>query len=94
MDYDPLNQLLVCMVCGELQYSHSVDGARTHIDEVHPHTLALEPADRQRILDAWDEQLSQRTRFFTSQLQQNAAATGTDRPLSPRCTSPVLSVPG
>ncbi|CAM9319334.1 unnamed protein product [Lampetra planeri] len=74
MDYDPLNQLLVCMVCGELQYSHSVDGARTHIDEVHPHTLALEPVDRQRILDAWDEQLSQRTRFFTSQLQQNAAA--------------------
>ncbi|XP_017282536.1 uncharacterized protein si:dkey-28a3.2 [Kryptolebias marmoratus] len=70
MDYNPLNQLLVCMVCGELQYSHSLDGVRAHIDEVHPHTLTLEPRERQRILEAWDEQVSKRERFFTSQLQQ------------------------
>lgn len=70
MDFNPLNQLLVCMVCGELQYSHSMDGVRAHIDEVHPHTLTLEPRERQRILEAWDEQVSKRERFFTSQLQQ------------------------
>ncbi|KAM7365903.1 hypothetical protein PAMP_015383 [Pampus punctatissimus] len=71
MDYDPLNQLLVCMVCGELQYSHSLEGVRVHIDEAHPDTLTLEPGERQRILEAWDEQVSQRERFFTSQLQQH-----------------------
>ncbi|XP_061525608.1 uncharacterized protein si:dkey-28a3.2 [Phycodurus eques] len=70
MDYDPLNQLLVCMACGELQHSHSLEGAVAHIDEAHPHTRALEPAERRRILEAWDEQVSRRERFFTRQLQQ------------------------
>ncbi|XP_070710931.1 uncharacterized protein [Pempheris klunzingeri] len=74
MDYDPLNQLLVCMVCGEQQYSHSLEGVRAHIDETHPHTLTLEPGEQQRILEAWDEQVSQRERFFTSQLQQHSGA--------------------
>ena len=74
MDYDPLNQLLVCMVCGELQYSHNLEGVRAHIDEAHPHTLTLEPKEKQRILEAWDEQVSQRERFFTSQLQQHSGA--------------------
>lgn len=72
MDYDPLNQLLVCMVCGELQYSHSLEGVRAHIDEAHPDTLTLESREQQQILEAWDEQVSQRERFFTSQLQQNS----------------------
>lgn len=70
MDYDPLNQLLVCMVCGELQYSHSVEGVRGHIDEAHPDTLSMDEAEKQRILEAWDEQVSQREQFFISQLQQ------------------------
>ncbi|XP_014843564.1 PREDICTED: uncharacterized protein LOC106918377 isoform X2 [Poecilia mexicana] len=74
MDYDPLNQLLVCMVCGELQYSHSLEGVRAHIDEAHPLTLQLEPREKQRILEAWDEQVSQRERFFSSQLQQHCGA--------------------
>ncbi|XP_054457240.1 uncharacterized protein si:dkey-28a3.2 [Anoplopoma fimbria] len=74
MDYDPLNQLLVCMVCGELQYSHSLEGVRAHIDEAHPDTLALEPGEQRQILEAWDEQVSQRERFFTSQLQQHSGA--------------------
>ncbi|XP_051284488.1 uncharacterized protein si:dkey-28a3.2 [Dicentrarchus labrax] len=74
MDYDPLNQLLVCMVCGELQYSHSLEGVRAHIDEAHPDTLTLEPGEQQQILEAWDEQVSQRERFFTSQLQQHSGA--------------------
>ncbi|XP_061921014.1 uncharacterized protein si:dkey-28a3.2 isoform X2 [Entelurus aequoreus] len=73
MDYDPLNQLLVCMVCGNLQYSHSLEGVRAHIEEAHPQTLTLEPAERRCILEAWDEQVSQRERFFTSQLQQHGA---------------------
>nr|XP_057923882.1 uncharacterized protein si:dkey-28a3.2 isoform X2 [Doryrhamphus excisus] len=73
MDYDPLNQLLVCMVCGDLQYSHSLEGVRAHIEEAHPHTLSLEPAERRCILEGWDEQVSQRERFFTSQLQQHGA---------------------
>ncbi|KAF0045644.1 hypothetical protein F2P81_002173 [Scophthalmus maximus] len=72
MDYDPLNQLLVCMVCGELQYSHSLEGVRAHIDDAHPDTLTLEAGERQRILEAWDEQVSRRERFFTSQLQQHS----------------------
>ncbi|XP_036001997.1 uncharacterized protein si:dkey-28a3.2 [Fundulus heteroclitus] len=71
MDYDPLNQLLVCMVCGELQYSHSLEGVRAHIDEAHPLTLRLEPSQKVKILEAWDEQVSQRERFFSSQLQQH-----------------------
>lgn len=74
MDYDPLNQLLVCMVCGELQYSHSLEGVRVHIDEAHPDTLTLDPREKQRILEAWDEQVIQRERFFTSQLQQHGGA--------------------
>ncbi|KAK5893874.1 hypothetical protein CgunFtcFv8_006707 [Champsocephalus gunnari] len=73
MDHDPLNQLLVCMVCGELQYSHSLEGVRAHIDEAHPHTLSLEPGEQRQILEAWDEQVSRRERFFTSQLQQHSA---------------------
>ncbi|XP_068164589.1 uncharacterized protein si:dkey-28a3.2 isoform X2 [Antennarius striatus] len=72
MDYDPLNQLLVCMVCGEHQYSHSLEGVRAHIDEAHPDTLTMHLRDKQRILEAWDEQVSQRERFFTSQLQQQS----------------------
>ncbi|XP_062239790.1 uncharacterized protein LOC133949812 [Platichthys flesus] len=72
MDYDPLNQLLVCMVCGELQYSHSLEGVRAHIEDAHPDTLTLEAGERQRILEAWDEQVSRRERFFTSQLQQQS----------------------
>lgn len=74
MDYDPLNQLLVCMVCGDLQYSHSLEAVRAHIDEAHPDTLTLEPGERQRMLEAWDEQVSQRERFFTSQLQQHSGS--------------------
>ncbi|XP_030017888.1 uncharacterized protein LOC115438416 isoform X2 [Sphaeramia orbicularis] len=74
MDYDPLNQLLVCMVCGELQYQHSLEGVKVHIEDAHPDTLTLEPGERQRILEAWDEQVSQRERFFTSQLQQHSEA--------------------
>lgn len=89
MDYNPLNQLLVCMVCGELQYSHSLDGVRAHIDEVHPHTLTLEHRERQQILEAWDEQVSKRERFFTSQLQQQGGAlTGT--PPSDRHVSGII----
>ncbi|KAM6960358.1 uncharacterized protein LKV04_021921 [Tautogolabrus adspersus] len=76
MDYDPLNQLLVCMVCGEQQYSHSLEGVKAHIDDAHPDTLNLDPSEHQRILEAWDEQVSQRERFFTSQLQRNSE-TGT-----------------
>ncbi|CAL8240414.1 unnamed protein product [Merluccius merluccius] len=78
MDHDPLNQLLVCMVCGDLLYSHSLEGVRAHIEEAHPETLNLEPPECRRILDAWDEQVSQRERFFTSQLQQHGGATLAD----------------
>lgn len=72
MDYDPLNQLLVCIVCGEMQYSHSLEGVRAHIEEAHPDTLNMDPWEKQRILETWDEQVSQRERFFTSQLQQHS----------------------
>ncbi|KAG7259369.1 hypothetical protein CRUP_010767 [Coryphaenoides rupestris] len=58
MDHDSLNQLLVCMVCGDLLYSHSLEGVRAHIEEAHPDTLNLEPPECRRILDAWDEQRS------------------------------------
>lgn len=78
MDYDPLNQLLVCMVCGELQYSHSLEGVRAHIEEAHPDTLSLVPPERRHILEAWDEQVSRRELFFTSQLQQHSGGMGED----------------
>lgn len=74
MDYDPLNQLLVCMVCGDLQYSHSLEGVMGHIDEAHPDTLTMDPREKQQILEAWDEQVSQREQFFISQLQQHSEA--------------------
>ncbi|XP_072315447.1 uncharacterized protein [Eucyclogobius newberryi] len=74
MDHDPLNQLLVCMVCGELQYVHSLEGVRGHIEEAHPHTLNLDSGERHRILQAWDEQVFHRERFFTNQLQQHSAS--------------------
>ncbi|KAG1959394.1 hypothetical protein F2P79_007134 [Pimephales promelas] len=70
MDSDPVNPLLVCMVCGEQQYSLSVDGAKTHIEEVHPNTLSLGELERQGILDAWDKQVAVREHFITHQLQQ------------------------
>ncbi|XP_017575444.1 uncharacterized protein si:dkey-28a3.2 [Pygocentrus nattereri] len=74
MDYDPINQLLVCMVCGEQQYCLSVEGVKAHIEEAHPGTLSLEERERQGILQAWDEQIAVRERFFTNQLwQQNDA---------------------
>ncbi|XP_037116464.1 serine/arginine repetitive matrix protein 1 isoform X2 [Syngnathus acus] len=74
MDYEPLDRLLVCVACGELQHSDSLEGVLAHIQEAHPHTRALEPAQRRRILEAWDEQVSRRERFFTSQLQRRHAA--------------------
>ncbi|XP_056115209.1 uncharacterized protein si:dkey-28a3.2 [Rhinichthys klamathensis goyatoka] len=70
MDSDPVNPLLVCMVCGEQQYSLSLDGAKTHIEEVHPNTLSLGELERQGILDAWDKQVAVREHFITHQLQQ------------------------
>ncbi|XP_077445887.1 uncharacterized protein LOC144066318 isoform X2 [Stigmatopora argus] len=72
MDYDPLHQLLVCMACGELQHSQSPEGALAHIHEAHPHTVGLEAAERRGILEAWDEQVSRRERFFTRQLRQGS----------------------
>ncbi|KAK1796935.1 hypothetical protein P4O66_000900 [Electrophorus voltai] len=74
MDYDPVHQLLVCMVCGQQQYALSVEGARAHIEEAHPGTLALDERERQRILAAWDEQVAVRERFFSSQLWQHGCS--------------------
>ncbi|KAK2860610.1 hypothetical protein Q7C36_004776 [Tachysurus vachellii] len=73
MDYDPVNQLLVCMVCGEQQYTFSVEEVKAHIEETHPSSLSLEEAERQNILEAWDEQVAVRERFFTNQLWQNSS---------------------
>ncbi|XP_072544021.1 uncharacterized protein [Salminus brasiliensis] len=74
MDYDPINQLLVCMVCGEQQYCLSVEGVKAHIEEAHPGTLSLDEQERSRILQAWDEQVAMRERFFTNQLWQQSGA--------------------
>lgn len=73
MDYDPVNQLLVCMVCGEQQYNFNVEEVKAHIEETHPDSLSLEEAERQHILQAWDEQVAMRERFFTNQLWQNSS---------------------
>lgn len=76
MDYDAVNQLLVCMVCGEQQYCLSVEGVKAHIEEAHPDTLSLEELERQNILQTWDEQVAVREQFFTHQLwQQNDSLT-------------------
>ncbi|XP_066536809.1 uncharacterized protein si:dkey-28a3.2 [Hoplias malabaricus] len=71
MDYEPVNQLLVCMVCGEQQYCLSVEGVKAHIEEAHPGTLSLGETERQSILQAWDEQVAVRERFFSTQLWQH-----------------------
>ncbi|XP_029696523.1 uncharacterized protein isoform X3 [Takifugu rubripes] len=72
MDYDPLNHLLVCIVCGEMQYPPSLTRVRAHIDEAHPDSLTMPPMEKQQILAAWDEEVSRRERFFTSQLQRHS----------------------
>ncbi|XP_073668078.1 uncharacterized protein [Paramisgurnus dabryanus] len=72
MDSDPINPLLVCMVCGEQQYSLSIQGVISHIEEVHPHTLSLGEQERQVILAAWDKQVAIRERFITNQLQHQS----------------------
>lgn len=71
MDYDPLNHLLVCIVCGEMQYPPSLTRVRAHIDEAHPTSLAMSPVEKQQILEAWDKEVSRREQFFTSQLQRH-----------------------
>lgn len=73
MDYDPLHQLLVCMVCGEQRYCEGPEGARAHIEEAHPHTLSLDQQQRWQLQQAWEEQVAQREQFFSSQLQQHTA---------------------
>lgn len=75
MDYDPLNQLLVCMVCGEQRYGEGPEAARIHIEEAHPETLSLDQQQRWRLQQAWEEQVAQREQFFSSQLQQHTATT-------------------
>lgn len=72
MDYDPLNHLLVCIVCGEMQYPPSLTRVRAHIDEVHPTSLTMSPVEKQQVLEAWDEEVSRRERFFTSQLRRHS----------------------
>nr|XP_055052374.1 uncharacterized protein si:dkey-28a3.2 isoform X1 [Misgurnus anguillicaudatus]XP_055052383.1 uncharacterized protein si:dkey-28a3.2 isoform X1 [Misgurnus anguillicaudatus]XP_055052392.1 uncharacterized protein si:dkey-28a3.2 isoform X1 [Misgurnus anguillicaudatus] len=72
MDSDPINPLLVCMVCGEQEYSLSIQGVMSHIEEVHPHTLSLGEQERQDILAAWDKQVAIRECFITNQLQQQS----------------------
>ncbi|XP_016330284.1 uncharacterized protein LOC107679280 isoform X2 [Sinocyclocheilus anshuiensis] len=74
MDFDPDNPLLVCMVCGEQQYSVSVEGVKAHIEEVHPDTLSLGDLEHQGILDSWDKQVAIREHFITHQLQQRCRA--------------------
>ncbi|XP_051754557.1 uncharacterized protein si:dkey-28a3.2 isoform X2 [Ctenopharyngodon idella] len=74
MDSDPVNLLLVCMVCGEQQYSLSVEAAKAHIEEVHPNTISLGDFERQGILDAWDKQVAVREHSITHQLQQRCRA--------------------
>lgn len=71
MDHDPINQLLVCMVCGEQQYTLSAEAVRAHIQEIHPSTLCLEDVERECIQQAWDQQVAMRERFYTNQLWQN-----------------------
>ncbi|XP_016368760.1 uncharacterized protein LOC107708877 [Sinocyclocheilus rhinocerous] len=81
MDFDPVNPLLVCMVCGEQQYSVSVEGVKAHIEEAHPDTLSLGDLELQGFLDAWDKQVAVREHFITHQLQQRCRAS-TERNLT------------
>ncbi|XP_066573958.1 serine/arginine repetitive matrix protein 2 [Amia ocellicauda] len=90
MDFDPQNQLLVCMVCGELQHAHSLDGVRGHIADAHPDSLALSLQERAHILQAWDEQVYLRERFFSSQLQRQHAEPSTGGSEEPTAEIEVL----
>ncbi|TRY58727.1 hypothetical protein DNTS_001275 [Danionella cerebrum] len=70
MDFDPVNPLLVCMVCGEQLYSVGVKEVKAHIQELHPRTLSLGNSEHCYILDAWDKQVAVREHFISHQLQQ------------------------
>ncbi|XP_039625242.1 spindlin interactor and repressor of chromatin-binding protein-like [Polypterus senegalus] len=79
MDYNPQTDLLVCMVCGGLQHLQSLESVKNHIIESHPHSLHLNAEERHRILITWDEQVSQRERFFLSQLQQGITLNSSEK---------------
>ncbi|XP_072101903.1 zinc finger translocation-associated protein-like isoform X1 [Mobula birostris] len=56
MDYDPQRRRLLCMVCGQSLAVLSLRTIRRHVLRSHPHSLHLNRAEKENILEAWGEQ--------------------------------------
>ncbi|XP_072887563.1 zinc finger translocation-associated protein-like isoform X2 [Hemitrygon akajei] len=56
MDYDPQRRRLLCMVCGQSLAVLSLGSIRRHVLSSHPHSLHLNRAEKENILEAWGEQ--------------------------------------
>ncbi|XP_051900948.1 zinc finger translocation-associated protein-like [Pristis pectinata] len=56
MDYDPRRRRLVCMVCGKALATLTLGAIRRHVLQNHPHSLLFNRAEKENILEAWNEQ--------------------------------------
>jgi len=59
MDYDWWRHGLVCMVCGKSLATLTLSTIKRHILQNHPHTLNFNQAERENILEAWNERALQ-----------------------------------
>ncbi|GCB84204.1 hypothetical protein scyTo_0024555 [Scyliorhinus torazame] len=60
MDYDWWQHGLVCMVCGKSLATLTLSTIKRHILQNHPHSLNFNQAERENILEAWNERTLQR----------------------------------
>ncbi|XP_020377438.1 zinc finger translocation-associated protein [Rhincodon typus] len=60
MDYDWWRHGLVCMVCGKSLATLTLSTIKRHILQNHPHSLHFNQAERENILEAWNERALQR----------------------------------
>ncbi|XP_043538914.1 zinc finger translocation-associated protein-like [Chiloscyllium plagiosum] len=60
MDYDWWRHGLVCMVCGKSLATLTLSTIKRHILQNHPHSLHFNQAEKENILEAWNERALQR----------------------------------
>ncbi|XP_041037929.1 uncharacterized protein C11orf95-like [Carcharodon carcharias] len=59
MDYDWWRHGLVCMVCGKSLATLTLSTIKRHILQNHPHSLNFSQAEKENILEAWNERALQ-----------------------------------
>uniref|UniRef100_A0AAY4A5W4 SPIN-DOC-like zinc-finger domain-containing protein n=1 Tax=Denticeps clupeoides TaxID=299321 RepID=A0AAY4A5W4_9TELE len=55
MDYDCRRHGLICMVCGATLATLKVSTIKRHIQQVHPHSLAYGPEEKQQALEGYNQ---------------------------------------